>query len=348
MKTNARTAMTALLLATMVISPLAEAKRLGGGSSYGMSRTHSSSSSGNSYNSGSTARPYQPAPQYTPQPAPVKKGPGWGGVAAGVAAGAIAGSLLSHSGSANANNSGSNNGANNGTANAGQTQNADGSWSQTPVQQQVQQPVEKKSGFPWFWLILLGGIGYFVYRRFNAKKPALANNASSISPFGAANNTVQPTTGGNTNIFGQPVAGGVSAAPFAAAAAPFTGNGNALPDGTEPAAFLRQARSTFLHMQTMNSSSSVEELRRYFTPEMFTAIQADIAGNTDTAEFPQLNAQIVDSTQENGQYVTSVLYSGTVSEDLNAAPVPFSETWHFVQPIGSTDRKWLVAGIQQG
>lgn len=331
MKSNTRSAITALILATMVLSPLAEAKRLGGGSSYGMNRTSSGSSYGNNYNGGSS-RPYQPAP--APQPAPAKKGPGWGGVAAGVAAGAIAGSLLSHNNQANATPA---------TATAGQTQNADGTWSQPA------KPVEQKSSFPWFWLILLGGIGYFVYRRFSAQKAALAGgNPSGGSPFGFGNNNAnpQPSSGSNTNIFGQPV-GGASPAPFGGPA-PFTGNGNALPDGTEPAAFLRQARGTFLHMQTMNSGSSVEELRRYFTPEMFNAIQGDIAGNTDTAEFPQLNAQIVGNTTENGQYVISVLYSGTVSETLNSAPVPFSETWHFIQPVGSTDRKWLVAGIQQG
>jgi predicted lipid-binding transport protein (Tim44 family) len=345
MKSTTRSAITALILATMVLSPLAEARRIGGGSSYGMNRSSSSShsyGSSNSYNSGSAARPYQPAPQYAPQPAPAKKGPGWGGVAAGVAVGALAGSALAHAGQ-------SNTPATNGTATAGQTQNADGSWTQN--QPQAQQPVQQKSGFSWFWLLILAGVGYFVYRRFAAKKSAPAGNAASgSSPFGFGNNSAPiPSGGSGTNIFGQPVGGGaVPAAAGFGAAAPFTGNGQALPDGTEPAAFLRQARATFLHMQTMNSSSSIEELRRYFTPEMFTAIQGDIANNPDTAEFPTLNAQIVDSASENGQYVTSVLYTGTVSEDLNAAPVPFTETWHFVQPIGSTDKKWLVAGIQQG
>ncbi len=346
MKSNTRSAITALILATMVISPLAEAKRLGGGSSYGMSRSKSSGSSygsSNSYNGGNASRPYQAAPQYAPQQqAPAKRGPGWGGVAAGVAVGALAGSALAHANQPNQPASGA--------AATGQTQNADGTWTQN--QPQAQQPVQQKSGFSWFWLILLAGIGYFVYRRFAAKKSVPAGNAPTSSPFGFGGNSpapVQPAGGSGTNIFGQPVGGAspAGAGPFGAAA-PFTGNGQALPDGTEPAAFLRQARATFLHMQTMNSSSSVEELRRYFTPELFSAIQADIAGNADTAEFPTLNAQIVDSTTDNGQYVTSVLYSGTVSEDLNSAPVPFSETWHFVQPIGSTDKKWLVAGIQQG
>jgi len=293
-----------------------------------MSRSSSSSSYGSS-NQYNTARPYQPAPQQ----APAKSGPGWGGVAAGVAAGAVGASLLSHAGSANANTQQ--------PAQAGQPENGSGAWNQAAQPQ--------KSGFSWFWLIILAGVGYFVYRRFAAKKNTLATSSvAPSSPFGFGNNNAQPS-GSNTNIFGQPVGGG-SSAPSAGfgAASPFTTNGQTLPDGTENAAFLRQARATFLHMQTMNSTSNLEELRRYFTPDMFNAVQSDIANNHDTAEFPTLNAQIVDSAQENGQYVASVLYSGTVSEDLNSAPVPFSETWHFVQAIGSTDRKWLVAGIQQG
>jgi predicted lipid-binding transport protein (Tim44 family) len=337
MKSSTRTAISSLIMATLVLSPLAEARRIGGGSSHGMSRSSSSSSSSNNYNS-SPARPYQP----TAQPAQQKRGPGWGGVAAGVAAGAIGATLLSHAGSANANTAQPSN-------QTVQPENGSGAWNPS-AQNQATQP--QKSGFPWFWLILLAGVGYFVYRRFAAKKSTLTTSSNTPSPFGFGNNTpssnAQPS-GSNTNIFGQPVGGGSStpAAGFGAAS-PFTSNGQTLPDGTEHAAFLRQARATFLHMQTMNSSSNLDELRRYFTPDMFNSVQSDIANNHDTAEFPQLNAQIVDSAQENGQYITSVLYSGTVSEDLNSAPVPFSETWHFVQPIGSTDRKWLVAGIQQG
>ncbi len=329
MKSNTRTAGSIFLMATLLLSPLAEAKRIGGGSSHGMSR--SSSTYGNS-NTGSSSGP-QPSPsQATPQ----RSGPGWGGVAAGVAGGALLGSMMGHSNNANANTAASQ---------PVQTENGSGAWNQTP-------PAEKKSGFPWFLLILLAGVGYFVYRRFTAKKTALAGNASSsTSPFGYGNSNAAPqpgpSTGGNTNIFGQPV-GGSSSSPSFGAPAPFTNNGQSLPDGTSYAVFLRQARATFLHMQTMNSSSNLEELRRYFTPEMFNAVHSDIANNHDTAEFPQLNAQIVGNSQENGQYVVSVLYSGTVSEDVNSGAIPFSETWHFVQLIGSQDQKWLVAGIQQG
>lgn len=53
-----------------------------------------------------------------------------------------------------------------------------------------------------------------------------------------------------------------------------------------------------------------------------------------------------DSATENGQYVVSVRFTGTVSEDLNSLPQPFAEIWHFVKPINSAN-DWVVAGIQQ-
>jgi len=327
MKSPARTVIASLIMASLVLSPLAEAKRIGGGGSYGMSRSHSSSSSsyGNSSSSNSYAQPV-----YSQPAQPARKGPGWGGVAAGVAAGAVGGALLANATQSHA------------APATAQTENGSGNWTQNPTV-----APQEKSGFSWFWLIVLLGVGYFVLRRFMGKKTALAG-APASGPFGYSNSNAAPsnpfpTSGSNTNIFGQPVG---TAAPVAGGA--FTSNGQTLPDGTEKAAFLRQARSTFLHMQTMNSSSSVEELRRYFTPEMFEAIRGDIANNPDTAEFPSLNAQVVDTAEENGQYVVSVLYSGTVSEDLHSAPVSFQETWHFVKPAGgSPNQQWLVAGIQQ-
>lgn len=159
----------------------------------------------------------------------------------------------------------------------------------------------------------------------------------------------------NTNIFGQSVGGGTAAsqAPFGQAPqAPFgaatMSSGSQLPDGTEPAAFLRIARQRFNHIQSMNTASNIAEIQRYLTPDLYQSMYNDIMANQDqdVAEFSNLNAMVVDSATENGQYVVSVRFTGTVSEDLNSLPQPFAEVWHFVKPAGSS-QDWLVAGIQQ-
>ena len=322
MQVHQRGLMAALLMATLVAAPIAEAKRAGGGKSHGMSR---SSSTSQSYQ-----QPRQATPTQQQTTAPQKSGPGVGSmVAAGVAGaavGAVAANALAD----------------------------DKNPTATEQQSAEQAQQEEKGGIPsWLWVLLAAAIAFFVFRKLGAKKKLAANNPYAPNN-GGQNNFGRQTppqanarqTGDNTNIFGQSVAGG------AATQAPFGGasmsNGNQLPDGTEPAAFLRVARQRFNHIQSVNSASNVEEIRRYLTPELFNSMYQDIMANQDqdVAEFSNLNAMVADTATENGQYIVSVRFTGTVSEDLNSPPQPFTEIWHFVKPAGS-QQDWVVAGIQQ-
>ena len=308
--------MTALLMATLVAAPLAEAKRAGGGKSHGMSRSSSASQPAQQ------PRQVAPAPQQT---APQKSGPGIGSMVAAGVAGAAVGAVA---------------------ANALADDKNPTSTEQQATQQAQQ---EEKGGIPsWIWLLLIAGGAFFIFRKFKGKQKVAANNPyapnnNAQNNFGRQNTS---STTDNTNIFGQSVAGGN--APQAAFGSASMSSGNQLPDGTEPAAFLRVARQRFNHIQSVNSASNIEEIRRYLTPELYTSMYSDIMANQDqnVAEFSNLNAMVVESTTENGQYVVSVRFTGTVSEDLNSLPQPFTEIWHFIKPAGS-QQDWVVAGIQQ-
>ncbi|RZF55707.1 Tim44 domain-containing protein [Acinetobacter halotolerans] len=333
MQVHQRGLMAALLMATLVAAPLAEAKRAGGGKSHGMSRSNSSSQS---YQQPRQATP--PAQQQAaPTAAPQKAGPGVGGMVAAGVAGAALGAV------------------------AANAMADDKDPSQT--EQQAVAAEEEKQGLPsWIWVLLAAAAAFFVFRRLGAKKKLAADNPYAPNNSGRNNfsrqTTSQPTarqTGDNTNIFGQSVGGGAATqAPFgnAPTQAPFgsasTSNGNQLPDGTEPAAFLRTARQRFNHIQSVNNANNIQEIRRYLSPELYSSMYSDIMANQDqdVAEFSNLNAMVVESSTENGQYVVSVRFTGTVSEDLNSLPQPFTEIWHFVKPAGS-QQDWVVAGIQQ-
>ncbi|WP_151797677.1 Tim44 domain-containing protein [Acinetobacter bereziniae] len=329
MEVRQRGLIAGILMATLAVAPLAEAKRAGGGKSHGMSR---SSSSSQSY-----SQPRQVTPAQQPMPAQAgqqKSGSGVGKMVAAGVAGAAVGAIAANAMADN----------NNGNSQA-QTNDAE------LAKQQAAQQEEKKGGIPsWIWLILIAGAAFFLFRKFGAKKKLAGNNpyapntsGPTSEPFGQ-NNTARNSD--NTNIFGQSVNGGAAPqAPFGAASMQ---SGNQLPDGTEPAAFLRVARQRFNHIQSMNSVSNIAEIQRYLTPDLYQSMYNDIMANQDqdVAEFSNLNALVVDSATENGQYVVSVRFTGTVSEDLNSLPAPFSEVWHFVKPAGS-NQDWLVAGIQQ-
>ncbi|MFV5438106.1 Tim44-like domain-containing protein [Acinetobacter oleivorans] len=326
MEVHQRGLITGILMAALAISPLAEAKRAGGGKSHGMARSTTSSQS--------YQQPRQVTPAQQPATAPQRSGPGVGSMVAAGVAGAAVGAVA---------------------ANALADDKPTSTEHQAGTEQAAQaQQEEKKGGIPsWLWVLLAAALAFFVFRKLGAKKKLAGNNPyapnnDGQNPFGrsAAPQATPRNAGDNTNIFGQSVGGGAATqAPFGGAT---TSNGNQLPDGSEPAAFLRIARQRFNHIQSMNTASNIEEIRRYLTPELYSSMYNDIMENQDqdVAEFSNLNAMVVDSATENGQYVVSVRFTGTVSEDLNSLPQPFTEIWHFVKPAGS-QQDWVVAGIQQ-
>ncbi len=333
MEVRQRGLITGILTAVLLVAPFAaEAKRAGGGKSHGMQR---SAQPTQSYQQPRQAAPAQQAPvagAATQQ----KSGSGVGGmVAAGVAGaaiGAVAANALADDQSVAASEA------------------------------QAAQAEEEKGGIPgWIWILLAAAVAFFIFRKMGAKKKVASNpyapnsGAGNTAPFGQA--PTVPRGGDSTNIFGQNVGGQTSSnnAPFGSApvnnapfGAAYTQSGSQLPDGTEPAAFLRVARQRFNHIQSMNTASNISEIQRYLTPELYQSMYNDIMSNQDqdVAEFSNLNAMVVDSSTDNGQYIVSVRFTGTVSEDLNSLPQPFAEIWHFTKPAGS-NQDWVVAGIQQ-
>ncbi|WP_432720891.1 Tim44-like domain-containing protein [Jeongeupia wiesaeckerbachi] len=285
-----------LLTISLFASPLAEAKRLGGGRSAGMQRQSAPQSPA----APAPQKQAAPAPMQTPAQQPARSGVGT--ALAGAAVGAAGGYML------------------------GKAMNASGTAE------------SQGSSFPWGWILLLGGLTVagvmFMRRRAQAGRTAPAGYAPAAA--GNANWQTEPAAQSD-RVFR--MGEGMSAAPVTQAI-------TRLPDGTESAAFLRQARASFLHMQALNSPEQLEELRNYLTPEMFASLQAEIGSNQDIAEFPELQVEMVDAGESNGQLVASARFFGKVSESLGAPALPFAEVWHFVK-LKPNDPRWVLAGIQQ-
>ncbi|SFN74739.1 Predicted lipid-binding transport protein, Tim44 family [Formivibrio citricus] len=248
-----------------------------------------------------------PQQQTAPQTAqPQQSGPGWGGVAAGVAAGAATGYLVSKAMEPNG----------------------------VAASQPAVAPQQRSSGIPWGTILLLGGIGLlgamWLSRR-NAARSAPVPAGMASSPAGLQQQDSQKV---------YRVGEGMTTA------APAAMQSGRLPDGTETAAFLRQARATFQHVQSLNSPDQLEEVRKYLTPGLFDDLKSEIAANREVAEFHNLQADLLDASNEDGRLVASVRFSGQVSESLNSPAVPFAEVWHFVRP-SDNDPRWLLAGIEQ-
>ena len=92
----------------------------------------------------------------------------------------------------------------------------------------------------------------------------------------------------------------------------------------------------------------MSDIREFTAPEMFAEIKMMIEerkGAAQTTDVAQLNAEVIDVTQESSRYVVSVRFTGLIGED-GQAPQPFDEIWHMTKPTDGS-RGWVIAGIQQ-
>ena len=139
------------------------------------------------------------------------------------------------------------------------------------------------------------------------------------------------------------------AAPAAvgAAGAAVGGNLSNVPAGFDAEGFQRIAKMIFIRLQAANDAGNVDDLRKFTTPELFASLRLDLqergaaANQTDVM---QLDAELVDTAQENGQWVASVRFHGLIREDVNAGAEPFDELWHLVKPLDNSG-EWAIAGI---
>ena len=135
-------------------------------------------------------------------------------------------------------------------------------------------------------------------------------------------------------------------------AAPVTGavggaSVSSTPEGFDAAGFERIAKMIFIRLQAANDESNVDDLRKFTTPELFASLRLDLQERGQAAQqtdVMQLEAQLVETTQENGQWIASVRFSGLIREAADQGAEQFNELWHLVKPVDG-DREWAIAGI---
>lgn len=122
-----------------------------------------------------------------------------------------------------------------------------------------------------------------------------------------------------------------------------------IPAGFDSAAFERQAKVNFVRLQAANDAANLVDIRDFTTPEMFAEIKVaiDERGSTpQRTDVVMLNAEVLEVVEEDGRYVASVRFFGSLREENHAAPQALDEVWHLVKPIDG-NRGWVLAGIQQ-
>lgn len=136
---------------------------------------------------------------------------------------------------------------------------------------------------------------------------------------------------------------------FEAQSVPTSHVSASLPVGFDGEGFLRQAKLSYIRMQTANDAGNLAELREFTTPEMYEALKGDIDARGGAKQFTDvvtLNADLLEVVTEGNSHWASVRFSGLVREVPGQAPASFEEVWNLSKPADGSSG-WLLAGIQQ-
>lgn len=123
-----------------------------------------------------------------------------------------------------------------------------------------------------------------------------------------------------------------------------------MPAWFDAEAFVEGAKGHFVTLQKAWDDLDLNELEAYCTPELYADIQQQMAGRTpgdNQTVVDTLYAEIADQAIEAEQFVVSIRFSGFIQEAPNADAHAFNEIWHIRRSLAG-EGNWLVSGIQQG
>lgn len=192
-------------------------------------------------------------------------------------------------------------------------------------------------------VVAMVAIGW-VMRRMRGAQPAGPQLAGAGAPLQGLGGS-QPAAGSSMAREAQGVFGGQATG--AAAAGLGAAAVSARPEGFDADGFTRIAKMIFIRLQAANDEANIEDLRKFTTPELFASLRLDLQERGQSAQqtdVMQLDAELVDTAQENGQWVASVRFSGLIREEVGQGAEPFNELWHLVKPLDG-GREWAIAGI---
>jgi predicted lipid-binding transport protein (Tim44 family) len=116
--------------------------------------------------------------------------------------------------------------------------------------------------------------------------------------------------------------------------------------------FLTSAKQNFITLQAAWDKSDITSLRAMMTDDMLGEIKSQLAEReqhtgvgTNSTEVAALDAKLLGIEDLGGAWMASVEFSGMIKEDPAQSPAPFREVWNMTR--SKTVRGgWLVAGVQ--
>jgi predicted lipid-binding transport protein (Tim44 family) len=213
------------------------------------------------------------------------------------------------------------------------------------------------SGFGMFEILLIAGIGYFLYRKF--RSPAAA--ATGYGTMQYQNPNSQPDTSYQSGY-------GYRAPESATLQETPSGNEvdyrslTMMDRSFDPSQFLKTAQDTFFKVQGAWNKQDTVTLNRLCGTELMQSWQEELSrlragGQQNRMENIALSSsEITEAWTESGQdFITvrlkanlldyTVDKSGAVVSGSDAEPIQFEEYWTFSRPVGPN--AWKLTAVQQ-
>ena len=125
-----------------------------------------------------------------------------------------------------------------------------------------------------------------------------------------------------------------------------------IPAGFDAEGFLRACKANFVTLQDAWDRSDIQSLRSMMTDDMLEQIKTQLAdreshtgGQVNKTDVVMLDAQLLGIEELSDVYMASVEFSGMIREDASAGASPFREVWNMTKPRNGGSG-WLVAGVQ--
>lgn len=125
-----------------------------------------------------------------------------------------------------------------------------------------------------------------------------------------------------------------------------------IPAGFDAEGFLKASKANFVTLQDAWDRSDIRNLRSMMTDDMLEQIKTQLAdrethtgGVSNKTEVVVLDAKLLGIEELSDMYMASVEFSGMIKEDASAGASPFREVWNMTKSRNASGG-WLVAGVQ--
>jgi predicted lipid-binding transport protein (Tim44 family) len=121
------------------------------------------------------------------------------------------------------------------------------------------------------------------------------------------------------------------------------------PSWFNPDAFVEGAKQHFVSVQKAWDQGDASEIESYCTPELFAELQSmmtEIIPGENYTEVDTLHSELVDQSIDGDYFVVSIRFSGYIKESRDDDAHAFNEIWH-IRRLQAGEGNWQIAGIQQ-